>query len=102
LVVVLIPLAALLYPIFKILPQMYDWFMRSKIMRLYDEMSSLEREMEAQEHDADTMIAKLDQLDQRASHLGLPAAYASMLYVLRAHIDLVGERLAISLDRKPG
>jgi TRAP-type uncharacterized transport system substrate-binding protein len=30
---VLVPLAALLYPMFKFLPQMYDWFLRSKIMR---------------------------------------------------------------------
>jgi hypothetical protein len=47
------------------------------------------------------MIAKLDQLDQRASRLKLPTAYASLAYMLRAHIDLVRERLAISPDRKP-
>jgi hypothetical protein len=76
--------------------------MRSKITRLYDEMRSIEREMEARGHghDADAVIAKLDQLDQRANHLKLPPAYASMLYMLRAHIDLVRERLAISPDRK--
>jgi TRAP-type uncharacterized transport system substrate-binding protein len=103
LLVVLIPLAALLYPLFRLMPQMYGWIMRSKITRLYDEMRSIEREMEAQGqgHDADAMIAKLDQLDQHANHLKLPTAYASMLYVLRAHIDLVRERLAISPDRKP-
>ena len=39
------------------------------------------------------MIAKLDQLDQRANHLRVPPAYASMLYMLRAHIDLVRQRL---------
>jgi TRAP-type uncharacterized transport system substrate-binding protein len=100
---VLIPLAALLYPIFKFLPQMYGWIMRLKITRLYDEMRSIEREMEAhgQGHDAGAMMAKLDLLDQRANHLRLPAAYASRVYELRAHIDLVRERLAISPDRKP-
>jgi hypothetical protein len=103
LIVVLIPLAALLYPIFKFLPQMYGWIMRLKITRLYDEMRSIEREMEAhgQGRDVGAMIAKLDQLDQRANHLRLPAAYASRVYELRAHIDLVRERLAISPDRKP-
>jgi TRAP-type uncharacterized transport system substrate-binding protein len=103
LLVVLIPLAALLYPFFKFLPQMYGWIMRSKITRLYDEMRSIEREMEAQGQgpDADAMIAKLDQLDQRANHLRLPTAYASMLYMLRTHIDLVRERLAGSPGRKP-
>jgi hypothetical protein len=66
-------------------------------------MRSIEREMESQGqgHDADAMIAKLDQLDQRANHLRLPTTYASMLYMLRAHIDLVRDRLAVSPDRKP-
>jgi hypothetical protein len=103
LLVVLIPLAVLLCPFFKLLPQMYGWIMRSKITRLYNEMRSIEREMEAQGQgqDVDAMIAKLDRLDQRANHLWLPAAYASRLYEVRAHIDLVRERLAIGPDRKP-
>jgi hypothetical protein len=72
---------------------------------LYDGMRSIECQMEAQTAgmDADAMIAELDQLDQRANHLRVPTAYAnaSMLYMLRTHIDLVRERLAISPDRKP-
>jgi hypothetical protein len=96
LIVVLIPMAALLYPIFKFLPKMYGWIMLSKLTRLCDEMRSIERELEAQGQgqDTDTMIAKLDQLDQRANHLRLPTADASLLYMLRIHIDLVRERLA--------
>jgi hypothetical protein len=103
LLVVIIPLAALLYPFFKFPPLMYDWIMRSKITRLFDEMRSLEREMEArgQGHDSDALIAKLDRLDQRANHLRLPTTYESMLYLLRAHIDLVRERLAAGFYRKP-
>ena len=103
LLVVLIPLAALLYPLFKLLPLMYGWIMRSKIIPLYNEMRSIEREIADQGggHDADAMIAKLDQLDQRASRLRLPPSYASLLYMLRTHIDLVRQRLAISPDPKP-
>jgi TRAP-type uncharacterized transport system substrate-binding protein len=103
LLVVFIPLAVLLYPFFKLLPQMYGWIMQSKITRLYNEMRSIEREMQAQGpgQDADAMTARLDQLDQRANHLRLPTGYASTLYNLRAHIDLVREHLAISPDRKP-
>jgi TRAP-type uncharacterized transport system substrate-binding protein len=100
--VVLIPLGVLFYPLLKTLPQAYDWIMRSKIVRLYDEMRSIERKMEvgAPGQDAVGMLAKLDQLDQRANHLRVPPAYASMLYMLRAHIDLVRERLKAVLDRK--
>lgn len=94
--VVLIPLAALLYPVFKLLPQMYDWMMQLRITRLYDEIRSIESDMEAQgpQFDANALNAKLDQIDQRANHLQLPTVYASNLYTLRSHIDLVRTRLA--------
>jgi TRAP-type uncharacterized transport system substrate-binding protein len=100
--VVFVPLALVLYPFFKLLPRAYDWIMRSKIMPLYDELRSIEREMEAQGsgHAADAIVARLDQLDQRANRLRLPTAYASAVYTLRSYIDLVRQRLAMSADRK--
>jgi TRAP-type uncharacterized transport system substrate-binding protein len=96
LLVVLIPLAALLYPAFRFLPQTYDWMMQLKIRRLYDQIRSIESDMEAQgpEFDAMALNTKLDQIDDRANHLDLPTVYASNLYTLRSHIDLVRTRLA--------
>ena len=95
------PLAALLYPLFRFLPQMYDRFLRSKIIRLYDEMKLIESDMETQGQgrDANDINAKLDQLDQRASRLSLPTDYASTLYTLRSHIGLIRARLAMSPDK---
>jgi hypothetical protein len=94
--VVLVPLAALLFPVFRFLPQSYDWMMQRKIRRLYDEIRLIESEMETQgtEIDRSALSAKLDLIDQRAHHLHLPNVYASSLYTLRSHIDLVRTRLA--------
>jgi len=94
-IVVLVPLAALLFPVFKFLPQSYDWIMQLRIRRLYDEIRSIESEMETQgmEIDRSALSTKLDQIDQRANHLQLPNVYASSLYTLRSHIDLVRTRL---------
>ena len=102
--VVLIPLVVLLYPAFKLLPQTYDWMMQRKITRLYDEIRSIESDMEVQgpELDAKVLNAKLDRLDQRANHLRLPIVYASNLYTLRSHIDLVRTRLAMNPDASRG
>ena len=102
-VVVFIPMAVLLYPLFKFMPSAYDWFMRSKIIQLYDEMRSIESEMEAHGHgqDAVAINAKLDRLDERANRLSLPTTYASMLYGLRGHIDLIRQRLTKSADKNP-
>ena len=101
--VVFVPLAALLYPMFKFLPQIYDWIMQLRIRRLYDEMRLIESLMgaEGHGHDGDAMVAKLDQLDERANHLQLPRVYASMLYTLRMHINLVRSRLASRPDKNP-
>lgn len=96
LIVVFIPIAALLYPMFKFLPQIYDWVMQSKIRRLYDEMRSIEGEIElrGEGYDTASIDAKLEQLYQRANHMSLPTSYASILYTLRSHINLVRIHLA--------
>jgi TRAP transporter TAXI family solute receptor len=95
LLILLIPIVGLLYPMMRFLPMLYDWFMRRKITRLYGELRFLEHEMEARGN-ADRigdMAARLDLLEKQANRLRVPAAYASMLYMLRNHIALVRQRL---------
>jgi hypothetical protein len=78
--------------------------MRSKILRMYGELSLLEDEMtdaRSTGRDIGEMIARLDRLQGQANHLRIPVAYASVLYDLRDHIDLVRERLAVDPDRRP-
>jgi TRAP-type uncharacterized transport system substrate-binding protein len=101
--VVFIPLAVLVYPLFKFLPQMYDWLMQSRILRLYDEMRSIEKEIESegQVRSIDAISARLDQLNQRANQLRLPTTYASALYTLRSHLNLVRARLLSGHDTSP-
>ena len=92
--VVFVPALVLLYPAFKLLPQAYDWLMQSKILRLYDEMRSIERDLASGQEAAGALSAKLDRLYQSASELQLPAKYASMQYTLRMHLDLVRDRIS--------
>jgi hypothetical protein len=99
---VLIPLAAVAYPILKFLPMMYDWIMSSRIQRFYREMRSVENTMEdkSQELDASAMTAKIDQLEQRAIRLRLPNAYDSSLYTMRVHIGLLRSHLESILSNE--
>ena len=39
------------------------------------------------------MVAQLDHLEEQANHLKIPRAYASRLYELRNHIDIVRGQL---------
>jgi len=94
LAILLIPILGVLYPMMRFLPRLYDWIMRSRILRMYGELRLLEDEMTAARNsgrDTRDMIARLDRLEYQANQLRVPVAYASMLYMLRNHIDLVRE-----------
>jgi TRAP-type uncharacterized transport system substrate-binding protein len=96
LIVLLIPILGVLYPILRTLPPLYDWVMRSKIARIYGELRFLEDEIiDSRRTGGDTsaMVARLDRLEGQANQLRIPVAYASMLYILRNHIDVVRARL---------
>ena len=45
LIILLIPILAVLYPMMRFLPGLYDWAMRSKVLRMYGELRLLEDEM---------------------------------------------------------
>jgi TRAP-type uncharacterized transport system substrate-binding protein len=94
--VVFVPLLVLLYPAFALLPRAFDWLMQSRILRLYDEMKSIERDLASGGESRDELSARLERLYQNASELKLPAKYASMQYTLRMHLDLVRARIAAS------
>src|SRR5262249_50330622 len=101
LIILLIPIVGVLYPMTQLLPRLYDWAMRSKVLRMYGELRLLEDEMtnaRGTGRDLHDMIARLDRLEDQANRLRMPVAYASMLYVLRNHIDLVREGLKKHAD----
>jgi TRAP-type uncharacterized transport system substrate-binding protein len=96
LIVLLIPILGVLYPMMRFLPRLYDWRMRSKVLRLYGELRFLEDELTRTRGtvcDTGEIVARLDRLQEQANHLRIPVTYASMLYELRNHIDLVREGL---------
>ena len=102
LIILLIPILGVLYPMMRFLPRLYDWLMRSKILRMYGELRFLEGEMpnaRGRERYTGEMIARLDRLEEQANHAKVPVAYASMLYSLRNHIDMVREALKKHADK---
>jgi hypothetical protein len=91
LIILLIPILGVLYPMTRFLPQLYDWAMKSRVLRMYGELL-LEDEMTGARGSGGVtpdMLARLDELEQQANQLRVPVAYASMLYMLRNHIDMV-------------
>jgi len=101
LIILLIPILGVLYPMIRFLPRLYDWMIRSKILRMYGELRLLEGELTSTRgtmRNSSEIRARLDRLREEANHLKIPVAYSSMLYELRNHIDLVREGLKERVD----
>ncbi len=89
LLVVLIPLAGVLYPVFWLMPALYAWNVRRRIVRMYRDLKDLEKDAPSRE-----MLSEgLDRLEDKARQLHVPTSYSDSLYTLRQHIALVRERL---------
>ena len=100
LLVMILPFFAVVIPLTKIIPGIYNWRMRSRVYRWYGELKFLEAEIDALPEAARTADAldafnlRLDRIEMRAAHRKLPLAFSNELYTLREHIGLVRRRLA--------
>jgi len=94
-VVMLVPLLAVLFPLFKFAPQIYGWRVRSRIYRRYGELKFLENEINENPglHTRAEWIEKLDRIEADASRIRTPLTFSDILYTLRGHIDLVRDMI---------
>jgi TRAP-type uncharacterized transport system substrate-binding protein len=91
LLVLIVPLLGIVYPLVRSLPMVYSWTVRRRIFRLYGELKLIElqmREPVAAGAEAD-FLARLNDLEERASRLRVPKIHAWLAYTLRAHISFV-------------
>ena len=102
--VLLIPVAAAVYPLMRAIPGIYMLGIRYRIFRLYGELKFLDLEGErlAETGEAGDLLVQLDRLDDRASHLHVPVMYTHMQFALRRDINLVRRRLERSPDAGRG
>jgi hypothetical protein len=95
LAVILLPIAAVGYPLLHTLPAANDWWMRRRVYMLYGELRLLELELE-ESHSQEQRppeLSDLTRLEYRAARLRVPNSYAHLLYALRQDINLVRSRL---------
>jgi hypothetical protein len=99
----LIPILGIAYPVLQGAPALYATLMQHRVSRVYSYLKSVEGELaEGTVKDPVAVIAKLDELDSRARKLHTTAAYMSMVYTLRAHIQLIRDRLLRSMAAGDG
>ena len=89
--VLLIPVVGLLYPLLRGLPKLFKWIESRRVYSLYSELRLLEEELASdRSRSADKdFLKRLDQLEDRVSHLWVMASLRPQLYDLRLHIGMV-------------
>ncbi len=91
--VLLLPVVGVLYPLLRILPRIFMSIQTRRVYSLYSELRLLERELDSARPTKDDkdFIERLNQLEDRASRLWVPAPLRPQIYNLRLHIRLVRE-----------
>lgn len=93
--ILLIPLIAVLIPMMRMMPVLYDWRIKRRIFRWYRELKSVEVAEHRASSTADTakLLARLDEIEGGVTTTRVPLTYWDYVYTLRVHIDLVRARL---------
>jgi hypothetical protein len=92
--VLVLPFAALLIPLLRIGPPLYQWRIRSRIYQWYAAVREIDMILlsDASE-DLPSIRERLRVIEREVASVSVPLAYAGEQYHLRLHIRLLQERL---------
>jgi len=95
LAVLLLPLIAVVLPLFKILPAVIQWRNKSRVFKWYGELKFLEAEVAKNRDPAalEGYLARLDEIEDGVNQTRIGAGYTDYIYNLRLHIEMVRNRL---------
>lgn len=90
-IIILLPIAVVVFPVVHFLPQFLRWRWRSRIYRWYGELALLERDVATRSGalPAEKWLTDLDRIERSVARINTPAGFASEAYTLRQHIDFV-------------
>jgi TRAP-type uncharacterized transport system substrate-binding protein len=93
--ILLLPLVAVVLPVFKLMPLIYRWRMRSRIYRWYSKLRAFdpERHKEEASERLQEYLVKLEGIEEKVSNISVPLSFSEELYQLRMHIDLLRSEL---------
>ena len=102
--IMLLPFLALLFPLFKLMPPIYRWRMRSRIYHWYSELEAVDSRIQKNHavEQIDEYLAELDRIEDMASTVSVPLSFSKELYDLRLHIEMLRNELLKIAGRKEG
>jgi hypothetical protein len=98
----LLPVAVLIFPALRVVPALYRWRVRSRIYRYYGALIAVERSAMHIKSDEErrALLVELDYIEESLDTLRIPLAYTDALYVLREHVSFVRARLGEHVRRE--
>lgn len=93
-VLLLIPSLVILLPILRMLPSIYSWTVRRRLLYWYHQLKTLEKQLDHPvPGDRAAYQAEIDRIDAGVRRIRYPLAFSDQFYHLRLHINLVRDRL---------
>lgn len=97
--VMLIPVIVLFVPLFKLVPFLVMWNLRSRVFRWYGELARVEKLIQSGEPaDREQALARLGEVDAALRRIRVPGAFNQNLYILREHVQLLRDRIQAGGD----
>lgn len=94
-VIIIIPLTVVLIPLIGAAPWIYSWRNRSKYLKLYKELRSIEHGLHGPlAGKAGDIEAQLDRIEETLDKARISAAFLDEVYTLKEHIQIVRGKLA--------
>jgi TRAP-type uncharacterized transport system substrate-binding protein len=84
---------AILLPLSRIVPPLYEFRIRSRVFRWYGQLRAIEAQMQSEPADGAQLARELDALEDKVGRISVPLSYADELYALRNNINLVRRKL---------
>lgn len=93
--ILLIPLLTLLFPLFKGVFPLYNWTMRSKIYRWYEEIREIDNEIDkASKTTLDDYLKDIEKLREEISkETKVPLSFMGEYYNLQLHLDHIDSKI---------
>lgn len=96
LVLMLVPLLAILIPVFRYLPALWQWKDKNRLFHRYGELRYLEDDLATRVLSVDEKEAaclRLDAIESELRQARFPLEFSDRIYTLRLHLDYVRRRL---------
>ena len=94
-IVVFVPMIVVLLPVFRLIPAIYRWRFRSRILRWYRALLTIEQDLftPLTPEKREALKEKLNNIEEAVNRMKVPASFADQFYGLRGHITFVRARL---------